>query len=189
MSRRIDYRSDKRRRSVIEQGYESWNGSVTGDGLGKLDRSEYDPRNRTTGSPQNAKRKPTEGTEQPPRRKNSNSKAKRIHPESPEGKKIAEEALKAAAVRQRVQPSSQNWPDPTRLGSSGPHRAPLTPPRSPSPSSSRHPRGEIHLTSAIGTSAQNSASMPRRPDRPKTNRWLLWSIPVLLGLALIWAGR
>jgi hypothetical protein len=184
MTRRIDYRSDKRRRSVVEQGYESWNGSVIGDGLGKLDRSEYDPRTRATVTPEKTDAKPRERAKASPK-----NKVKRINPESPEGKKIAEEALRAVPGRPHVQSYSQNSTKPIQPASSGPSLAPLTTPRTPRPSSSGHPRADAHFTVPAHTANPTSVSVPQGNERPKSRRWLLWSIPVLLAIAMIWASR
>lgn len=184
MTRRIDYRSDKRRRSVVEQGYESWNGSVIGDGLGKLDRSEHDPRTRATGTQEKTDAKPRERAKASPK-----NKVKRINPESPEGRKIAEEALRAAPGRPHVQSLSQNSTKPIHPISSGPSLTPLTTPSRPRPCTSGHGEAYAHFRVPAHAADPTSASVPPGNEGPKSRRWLLWSIPVLLAIAMIWASR
>lgn len=184
MTRRIDYRSDRQRRRVTEQGYESWNGSVIGEGLGKLDRSEYDPRTRATDTPEKADATPRERAKPPPK-----SKVKRIPPDSPEGKKIAEEALRATSRQPQVQISPRNSTEPKLPASPNPSITPRTPPETPRQHSPRHPAVDKHATAAVDGSVQTSGSIQPHSKWLETPRWLLWLIPVLLVIATIWASR
>lgn len=185
MTRRMDFRKDRKRQTVVEQGYESWDGSAVADGLGKQVRTTYDPHSRARSTRVNADSKRRD-------KKKAASKAKvsRISPNSAEGKKISADALRADQKRSSL-PSVREDASPIRIRpvNAGSSLASLAAPRISSVESTTD--GEMNASYVVAMNALplSSATHQRYVASTQSRKWIIWVVIFTLAVALYWGFR
>jgi hypothetical protein len=174
MARRIDWQRNRKQKTLVENGFEKWDGSVMGEGLGKLPDQRHGPQSTRTNA----------SAETQPIAKKSKSKkprVTRIAPGSDKGKEIAEAALKKLQNRQPYKQSTKATVLHASQQKPSDSMAPFINPKPSRTDASRQVKPQPP------SSSRNMAQEPSR--RSIGYQWLLWLFPCLLLIVLVFLNK